>query len=647
MEASPSLLPQHRKPSRMAKTRRLRNAVVAVLLLLAVAAAVQAGRPAPAIQVTDIPAGARLAVGGKLVAIFRAANGALTPARRAGVAAERLEVLLAQPGERAVTARPRESGWGVYLNGQLIMIATEAEAAEREETPEQVARRWAANLRAAVGANARLARSAALQSAPARQSGGTATARARPAPAARPPGTAESSAADGSIGVPLGTTRQVALPEPGATAVRVDDPRVATAQLAGNRLEVRGEAPGRTVIRVTAGVRETAFTVWVKQAAGRIGEATAAVTGSSVPAGLVRRAAIEAVMAAVQCEPGAAAQVSGAVEGARTLASGETAVVAVPVAITGGSYLPVRSVVRVRVPNLRLPERRASLLLYSNDPESVRQHQVLYQGVVESDGPARLLYHHQNRTGRPFVFQVDLLNPNDEPADVQVIEGEAGPFVDPIQVGHRAAQRYLAAALQDLGIVVRVPARGSRTIVSARVPDNDTVSGLYGLRIVRGPALVARVTAAGAPFVPQVSEGVLEEARAEPHTYRVTQKDERYEYRCGEHWTFIPLGRRAIKSRGEERTLFGNYGVIYNFRVLVENPTTETRWVKVVLSPDAGWTRGVFVIEGNLVEVPQIAPPAEATLYTLRLGAQERKELSIQGIPVGGSNYPVSLVVRP
>jgi hypothetical protein len=463
------------------------------------------------------------------------------------------------------------------------------------------------------------------------------------------PGTLGVEDKDNSLAVPVGETRSVGLrgTARGEISARTDEPQIATARANGGTVQVRGVNPGRTVIRVGRGDRETAFTVWVKKLAGRMGPVEApGVTGMTSPATLVRKAALEAAVAAVQREPGASVQLSGPVEGARALSQGESTQVTVPLSITGPALFPVKAVARVQVNNVRLEEERATTLLYSNDPESVKEHGILYQGIVRDDGPGRLLYHHQNRTGQPFMFQLDLLNPNAEPVDVQIIEGEAGPFVDPIQVGHRAAQRYLAAAMQDLGYIARIPAGGSRTIHAVSVPDEDTVSGLYGLRIVAGNSLVAQVSAVGARYTPTIRTGLVDAARSEPHTYSVTQKDEKYIYKCGEQWTFMPLGRKAILSDGKQRTLFGNYGVIYNLSVEISNPTDTMRTVSVVLSPDAGWARGVFVIEGKLVESPQIAPPSEAVLYTVQLAPQETRKLSIQGIPVGGSNYPVSLVVR-
>lgn len=729
------------RPARVASLAvSIRRSPVTLAALLFIAALAASSTPplaaAPTIiAIGSVPSGAKLTVNGKLVAIFRTSNGTLSPVRRAETAAENLKAPLeAGSGAGAVSVRAREADWGVFLGDALVMIATQAEAKERDETPEVVARRWAGNLRAALAGTAgkttaakkptaeakkptpananklnpaQEKKSAAEVKAPAAQpKNATATPtkpapttkkptpepkktsavdlpgdleekRPAPAPVQKPqvtmsvkpktvatappapkpapappadePGTLGVSDKDGTLSVPVDETRSVGLKGTarGAISARTDEPNIATVRVVGGSVQVRGENPGRTVVRVGRGTQETAFTVWVKSLAGRMGAVDSpGVTGAMSPGSLVRKAALDAAVAAVKRAPGASVQLAGQIEGVQALARGESAQVLVPLSITGEGLFPVKALARVRVNNVALPEARATTLLYSNDPESVKEHGVLYQGYISREGPGRLLYHHQNRTGAPFAFQLDLLNPNDQPVDVQVIEGEAGPFIDPIQVGHRAAQRYLAAAMQDLGTIVRIPAGGSRTIHATTVPNDDTVSGLYGLRIVQGGALVAQVSATAARYTPAIRAGLVDAARTEPHTYSTTQKDESYVYKCGEHWTFMPLGRKAIVSDGKQRTLFGNYGVIYNLSVEISNPTDTMRTVSVVLSPDAGWTRGVFVIDGKLVESPQIAPPSEAVLYTVQLAPQESRKLSIQGIPVGGSNYPISLVVR-
>jgi hypothetical protein len=86
--------------------------------------------------------------------------------------------------------------------------------------------------------------------------------------------------------------------------------------------------------------------------------------------------------------------------------------------------------------------------------------------------------------------------------------------------------------------------------------------------------------------------------------------------------------------------------VVYDLTVDVENPTEEDKTVKLVFSAEAGWVRGVFVIDGKLIESPELAPPGESVLWSVKLSPKEQKRVRIRTIPVGGSFYPASIVVR-
>lgn len=586
---------------------------------------------APTVRVTRSGETARLLVSGKLVAIFRTANGDTAPARRAELAAERLRRAIERGlAPQEIEARDRGETWGVYAGETLLMIATEEEARERNEAPEATARRWAANLRTALGGRARP---------PQRRA------------AAREP---DLSLGVRSLPLAVGETRTLPLrgSARGAALAVSSDPELAAARiLAGPdgrpMLEVRGIAPGRAEVSVEREGVTAALIVWVKKYAGALPRSlSAAVTGNPTPASLVRRVALEEALAAVRTEPGAAARIDGPPVGARALQRGESTVVTLPIAVTGEGYLPVRAAVPVHVTNVVLPPRDADVLLYSNNPESFARPGALYAGYVDPSGPARLFYHHQNRTGRPCLFQVLLLNPGERATELQVIEGDAGPFVDPVQVGHRATQRYMAAMTRDIGWIGRVPARGALRLVTVSVPNEAVVSGIFGLRITSGGPLVAHVAAVEQPGVPEITPELVELARQQRDVYPSPQKEELHRYVVGDPWTFIPIGRTPIRGRDPRSRLSGNYGVLYQITVDVTNPTGEVRTVRVVLSPDSGWARGVFVIEGELVEAPHVAPPAEAVLWTFRLQPGEQRRLRILGMPSGGGFYPVSLVVR-
>ena len=691
------------------------------------------------IKVTAAPVGARLTLGARVLAIFRTANAGLTAVERADLAAKRLELLVAaglRPHE--VRIEPRGDQWALLARGTLVMLATEAEAAERREVPESTARRWLENLRAAL-AHVR-SRGLADGPAPARRD---AAAIRTPRPAVRPPGTEPGRATPGtqapivearsipldagssrpetgsvrpetatlkpqgrnpgapgvrsspgdpetepakpenepakraprsvrlataavaaappseasplktgirSLVVPYGETRTVSVEGgDGPLQVRIEGDSVAAAEVGPGRtaITVRGLNPGRAVVRVGQGEAETAFAVWVKKYAGSFPPAAAAqVTGDLAPGSLVRRVAIERVLDETRREPGASLELLGEPEGVKALGRGAKTTVQVPVSIAGEGMLEQRATVRVEVQNIALPSEETRVLLYSNNPESVREMGTLFEGLVPQDGPARLLFHHQNRLGRMMTFQIFVVNPRDSPADVQLVGGEAGPFIDPVQAGHRAGQRYLSAIQQDLGLVARIPGRSARVLVNVRVGRDQTISGIYTLRILGGGPLVTQVVASEGPASPTLPPNLVERARLEPHTYPTPQKSQSYEYRVGQRWAFIHVGRVPIQSGGKTRRLDGNYGVLYRVTVELHNPTDTAQTVRLLMSPDAGLARGVFIIDGQLIEAPQISPPIEAELWKKKLEPGERRRLTIEAMPVGGSNYPISLVVR-
>lgn len=607
--------------------------------------------------VDSTPGGVRLTVNGKLITLFRTANGSLSAQDRANRAAERLEGLLAKGlTAKDIEARSRpEGGWGVYAQGGLVMIATQEEADLRKEEPEVTARRWAANLKAALAA---APDKAGTEPEPKAASKPQPKTTGKPAPKqATKPAPAPSNDANVTLGVriddvpvPLGETRTVNVrgTAKGAVALKVDGNCVRARVInGGDAIQIQGLNLGKANVRIARGGKETTFTAWVKKWAGVIAETPSAmVTGTVAPADYVKKVAVEKAFDGIRREAGTNVSITGSPDGVKALARGASTIVRVPIAISGANYMERREIASVRVDNVALKPTPARVLLYSNDPESVREYGTLYEGLVEDAGPARMMFHHQNKMGRGFMFEVHLLNPNQTPVDVQIIEADAGPILDTIQVGHRAAQRYMDAAMNDRGYVVTIPPRKTRTIYRLELPSMLTVSGFYGFRILDGGPLVAQVTAAPGATTPEVTDDVLAAAKSEPDTYPFPEMDEDYKYAVGDKWTFIPMGRKAIQARGTNKKLFGNYGVIYNLTVELENPTDEEKTVTVRLAAEAGWTRGVFVFDGKIVEAPQIAPPAEAVLWSVKLAPQEHREVKIQGIPVGGSNYPVSLVVR-
>ncbi|MCD6352315.1 MAG: hypothetical protein J7M26_09375, partial [Armatimonadetes bacterium] len=93
--------------------------------------------------------------------------------------------------------------------------------------------------------------------------------------------------------------------------------------------------------------------------------------------------------------------------------------------------------------------------------------------------------------------------------------------------------------------------------------------------------------------------------------------------------------------------LHGNYGVLYRLRLHISNPTTTPAEVALAVQSGGGAARGVFLINGRLVETPVLRATNEHTLASWVLPAAAERTVNVVTMPQSGSNYPVTLILRP
>jgi hypothetical protein len=109
----------------------------------------------------------------------------------------------------------------------------------------------------------------------------------------------------------------------------------------------------------------------------------------------------------------------------------------------------------------------------------------------------------------------------------------------------------------------------------------------------------------------------------------------------------IPFGRAPWLidgDSGEPNT--GNYGVLYEVRLEVSNPTSENRKVSLFFEPVGGVALGSFLVEGKLTETICLKPPARALISTVDLAPQEQRQIRIFTLPQAGSHYPARIVIQ-
>jgi len=254
------------------------------------------------------------------------------------------------------------------------------------------------------------------------------------------------------------------------------------------------------------------------------------------------------------------------------------------------------------------------------------------------------MYHHQSAMAGSVQLVVDLINRGVQPAPVAVLASPAPPIMDTVLVGHLAAARFLKDLATHSGYILEVGARGWVRLVSQTLERDRTASGLFQFRQLGGVPLWVRVAAvppgsalSGVPEAISVNRQQLF-----PHPVKRVEA----RYTVGQPWAFIRVGKQAIAGHEADHRLEGNYGVLYQIRVRLENPTTEHRSVDILFEPSAGAARGVFLIDGRLVQTSHLVPPREATLARIDLAPRQERLLSIQTVPLAGSAYPATLIVR-
>ncbi|MGC8863267.1 MAG: hypothetical protein ACP5R5_10900, partial [Armatimonadota bacterium] len=461
---------------------------------------------------------------------------------------------------------------------------------------------------------------------------------------------------DRQVTVPLGESRVVVVSgaATGPISAKTDCAEVATCTPGtdGRYVRIFGRQVGQATVTIEVEGESAQLNVIVKKYAGALpGSAFAEVTGSPCPAGLVAYAASQAALRSVILEPGASARIER-IEGADTpLGERMTRQIKVRVAITGPGYIDYSSTCLVETHNSSIPPDLPEKLFYSNNPERFTKYQELFAGRLEADKPIRILYHHQNAVGKSARLLVELVNASPTAAAFRVFRGVSAPLVDAVLVGYLAGAGFLKDQFYNASVIERVPARSRLILVSDVLANMETSSGILQVRQTSGDPAYVRV-AAVPPEIEPSPVGAVVPARdtvalqPSEHVYASPAKTIEAEYVVGKQWAFISIGRHAIGSYDAQRKLDGNYGVTYDIRVKVVNPTDRQKKVQVAFDPSAGLASGVFIIDGSIVSAKYARPPDEVVLRTYNLKRGEVRSMRILTLPLAGSNYPANLVVR-
>jgi len=538
--------------------------------------------------------------------------------RRAAEVVRRLSAVLAPgPASLVVTMRARPESADLLLNDRHIVTADLTQARFNQTTPEALAGQWVERLRESLARNTVTLTPDLVRLHP----GGTATV---------------------AVSVFL----------PGPVTLGPFDERIAAARVVGRTVVVAARVVGSTVVPVIVGGGRALLPVVVRRDAGTIPETlTVHVTGDLTNAAVVREAVQRRVDQAVAREPGATVTIGPLPPVDGITPDANQLELAVPVKIRSPYALPVEGVVRVNVVRETVEVADPALLLVSNRPEVVEADGILFSEVVDARHPIRLLYHHMNGTRQHArILTVVLTNRSSRPAEMLMISGLAGPSPDPLFVGHAATARFLQNLVAGRGYVLEIAPRSSYAFSAQTMLPLQLVSGILQLQLLRGEELEVRVQIR-LPWLLEGTVAIPVNQIAYPHPKGIFQSPTVTIVRSVDlRWPVPLVDLGSAAALADVRTgepLVGDYGVVYRMTITAANATEAGVQADLVATAAGGPARGVFLIDGRLVEMAIFRPSEERVLATITVPPGQTAQVKVVTMPTAGSSYPVRLTLRP
>jgi hypothetical protein len=420
-----------------------------------------------------------------------------------------------------------------------------------------------------------------------------------------------------------------------------------------NKVIVRALATGITTLNITREQVTTSLEVIIKKYAGYIlkkGEVY--ITGDPSPESLIKEVVLREARKCLFLEENSYFYIlEEKLNLPPHLEKGEETAIKVPVKIEGKDYFTFNGEIEIKVINEPLPFQDAKCLLISNSPENIKKYGRLIDAWITEETPLRVLYHHRNSLNNSCELVILIANREEKPLKIHIIKGEAGPSKNEIFTGYLSAYKFLNNYFSNTGEIISIPPNSYYVLLNKRMSPSTLLSGIFQIRILEKGKAYFEIKAISSYHTPDISLVDIEED-VFPH-FQWTRKgiysdlviEKEYSYIVDSKWCFINIGDIPI-SNGEGRKLLGNYGVLYDIKLKIVNPTPYYKKVKIFFAPAGGVSQGIFLINGKFKTTKVLNHDSEEEIEKFLLNPREEKFIQIKTIPFSGVNYPVRLIVR-
>jgi len=445
-----------------------------------------------------------------------------------------------------------------------------------------------------------------------------------------------------ALTVPVGETRSAQLTSVYGSTIEVLNPHpdAVNAIVSGDTVTLEGLAEGSGAVVLRRGMSEVALQFTVQLLAAYFPARVVVELAGPMPSSEELKEIVRAQLLGISTvAPEASVDFLGLERVSGSARSLSARVVAqAPNRIKVGREIPVEV---ISVPDYA---EASDVILFSNDPERVHGPGLLYQSNLLAGERARLVYHHQNRSGRTLKLSVLLVNLSALPQKAMWRSGCAGPDISTYLVGSAAAERYLRKLAGRQAAYLTLSRHAVTCIDERKLPANQSVSGLMDLHLLSGSEVGVMVLAeeAGAGGNAISSQNPLLYGGTPPR-YEPAELTQHHMFDLDGNWLFLRVGKGEMRDR-TGKALIGDYGMLVEHVVTLMNSEGRSRIVTLAFDATAGEAQGAFLINGRLAKTPVVRPRNPYMLHLFRLGPYEKREVTVATIPAGGSHFPASLV---
>jgi hypothetical protein len=287
-------------------------------------------------------------------------------------------------------------------------------------------------------------------------------------------------------------------------------------------------------------------------------------------------------------------------------------------------------------------------LLVSDSPERVKEHGILYRDTV--NGYGRLYANHLNATLEPLQLAIVATNAGTTPVMIRTThQGEVLPSIYANLIGHQATVDFLLDDVSKSDLVVEPGETAAYAIMPNFLPGQ-------GVNLIYDIVTNGEITF---DFVAMLPGDSLEVVRFYPKlpydnhvrgSFPVSQVDWEVDATAATGLKAITIGDNIRDKfvmgfdplRNLEVPNYGNYGVIYNIRIL------NSGKVAIALLARGGPFKGPFKINGEMVLAPASGTitPFDGTFILMRTVGNE-PFIDLIFSPPAGSAFPIDLVLYP